>query len=95
MAILTAAEISWSPVPRCPACDRGVMPLGKAMPFAVDASGKVYCSDHGGTIEAGYPERLSAYREWRQRRADAISALEADARELAQAQRMTGSDGEE
>lgn len=64
------------------------------MPFAVDAKGRVYCSDHGDTVEGSYSARLREYQAWRQQRADAITALEVEARGQA-VQRPTGSDGAE
>jgi hypothetical protein len=92
MPIKPASEINWTPPPRCPVCNVGITASGQSMPVAVDDVGTVYCRAHGVRIEPTYPARLQEYHEWRQRRADAIAALE----EAAQAEpRKTGSDGAE
>jgi hypothetical protein len=93
MAIKPATEVNWKPPPRCPICGVSVTSSGRNMPFVEDSQGRVYCRDHGDTIEPGYAAKLAAYLAWRKRRADALAALEEDARQHADQQRKTGSDG--
>lgn len=93
MAIKPATEVNWKPPPRCPICGVGVTASGRNMPVAEDAEGRVYCRDHGDTIEPGYAAKLAEYQAWRQRRANALAALEEEARQHADQQRKTGTDG--
>lgn len=65
MAIKRADELSFSPPPRCPICDIGILPYGNGQPFAVDANDRVYCRRHGDRIEPSYPSLLEAYRKER------------------------------
>jgi len=78
MPIKLANEISWQPPPRCPTCNVGIAPTGRSMPVAIDQDGRVYCRDHGVTVEPTYPNELASYMAWRDRRAKAIDALEQD-----------------
>lgn len=94
MAIKGATEIIWNPIPRCPVCGAGITPSGRNMPFAVDENGKVYCRDHGDSVESAYPAKLAEYQQWRRRRAEALTSLEEEARRHAP-QRKTGTDGSE
>jgi len=94
MAIKPATEVNWKPPQRCPVCGVGVTASGRNMPVVEDAEGRVYCRDHGDTIEPGYTAKLAAYQAWRQRRTDALAALEEEARQqYVDQQRKTGSDG--
>lgn len=93
MAIKPATDINWKPPPRCPVCGVGVTASGQTMPIVEDAGGAVYCRDHGETIEPGYSAKLADYEAWRARRADALAALQAEARAYGDQQRKTGSDG--
>jgi hypothetical protein len=78
MAIRPATEVSFSPPPRCPVCDAGILPHGRQEPLVVDASGRVYCRDHGSRIEPTYPTVLDAYRKAR------MAKRQAALRELAE-----------
>jgi hypothetical protein len=91
MRIIAASDVNWKEAPRCPFCGVGVTASGRNMPVARDAARTVYCRDHGETAEPGYAAKLADYHAWRQRRADAIAALEQDAHEHEQ-ERKTGSD---
>jgi len=82
--IKPASEINWKPPPRCPVCNDGILPSGRSMPFVVDGEGRVYCRRHGGEVEASYPAKLAEYEAWRKRRADAIDALQEEARTAAE-----------
>ena len=75
MPIRPASEVSFSPLPHCPRCNAGVLPYGRHEPLVVDASGGVYCHDHGFLIEPSYPEVLDAYRE--ERMAKRLAAIDA------------------
>jgi hypothetical protein len=77
MPITSASSINWNPPPRCPICRVGITASGRSQPFAVEGD-RVYCREHGVTIEPSYPEKLREYEAWRQRRATAIDALEED-----------------
>jgi hypothetical protein len=79
MPILFADDITWHPAPRCPVCGAGITPTGTRMPIAVDASGRVYCREHGSRVEPTYADELADYMAWRARRSEAIEALHADA----------------
>jgi hypothetical protein len=79
MAIKPATEVNWKPPPRCPICGVGVTPSGRTMPIVEDDEGRVYCRDHGDTIEPGYAAKLATTRRggsaaptrsrrWRKRR---------------------------
>jgi hypothetical protein len=63
MAIKTAREIDFSPPPRCPRCNVGVLPFGNHEPLVVDDEGRVYCREHAVEVEPTYPVVLAAYRE--------------------------------
>ena len=77
MPIKPASEVSFSPPPRCPRCNAGVLPYGRREPLVVDEEGRVYCRDHGALIEPSYPDVLDAYREARMaKRLAGIRALE-------------------
>jgi hypothetical protein len=93
MAIKPATEVNWKPPPRCPVCGVGVTAPGRSMPIVEDAQGNVYCRDHGEKVEPGYAEKLAEYLAWRDRRANALAALEQDARAQAEQHRRTGTDG--
>lgn len=62
MTIRVAAELSFSPPPRCPKCGTGLLPYGTHEPFAVDVDGRAYCRDHSPEVDAAYPR---AYEEWK------------------------------
>lgn len=77
MPFKPASTISFSPPPRCPECDAGILPYGKNEPLVVDEKDRVYCRNDGSKIEPSYPAVLEAYRNERQkRRLAAIRALE-------------------
>ena len=79
VTIRRADELSFSPPPRCPTCGVGLLPYGKAEPFAVDADGRPYCREHGVDIDAGYPRALGEYMTLaRARRAEAFRVLESE-----------------
>lgn len=65
MAIKTAREIDFSPPPRCPRCNIGVLAYGNHEPLVVDDEGRVYCREHAVEVEPTYPVVLAAYREQR------------------------------
>lgn len=65
MAIKIAREIDFSPPPRCPRCNGGVLPYGNNEPLVVDDQGRTYCREHAAEIEPTYPAVLAAYREER------------------------------
>lgn len=62
MSIKRADELSFSPPPRCPVCDIGILAYGKSHPFAVDEQGRIYCRRHGSMIEPNFPEVYDAYK---------------------------------
>ena len=65
MPIKIAREIDFSPPPRCPRCNVGVLPYGNLEPLVVDDQGRTYCREHAAEIEPTYPAVLAAYREER------------------------------
>jgi hypothetical protein len=77
MPIKLASDVNFSPPPRCPRCDVGILPYGTHEPLAVDEAGRVYCRVHGVEVEPSYPQVLDAYRESRvAKRMAAIEELE-------------------
>jgi hypothetical protein len=86
MPIKSASAINWASPPRCPICGVGILPSGRSQPFVVEGD-RVYCRDHGVTIEPTYPDKLREYEAWRQRRAVALDALEED---VAQKRKVAG-----
>lgn len=79
MPIRPANEVSFSPPPRCPVCNVGILPYGRREPFVVVDVGderRVYCRIHAVTMEPTYPEVLAAYNNQRQaERREALQAL--------------------
>lgn len=79
MPIRHANEVNFSPPPRCPVCNVGILPYGRREPLVVvdeDDDRRVYCRIHGVTIEPTYPEVLAAYNKQRQaERGKALQAL--------------------
>ncbi|MEP7127126.1 MAG: hypothetical protein ABJE95_39700 [Byssovorax sp.] len=80
MPIRPANEVSFSPPPRCPVCNVGILAYGRREPLVVVDVGderRVYCRIHGVDIEPTYPELLAAYNNQRQaERRKALQALE-------------------
>jgi predicted nucleotidyltransferase len=62
MPIKRADELSFSPPPRCPVCDIGIVAYGDSHPFVVDETGRIYCRRHGGKIEPSFPALYDAFR---------------------------------
>ena len=62
MSIKRADELSFSPPPRCPVCDIGIIAYGPSHPFAVDEEGRIYCRRHGSMIEPSFPEVYDAFK---------------------------------
>jgi predicted nucleotidyltransferase len=62
MSIKRADELSFSPPPRCPVCDIGIVAFGASHPFAVDEQGRIYCRRHGATIEPSFPSLYDAFK---------------------------------
>lgn len=62
MAIMLASDIPSNPPPQCPICGFNVTAFVDEHPFAVDASGRVYCERHGAQADPTYPQRFAEYQ---------------------------------
>lgn len=45
-------------------------------PFVVDANGRVYCREHGATVDPTYGEALERYRKMREARDRVLAYLQ-------------------
>jgi len=79
MGIKLASELNLLDAPRCPApaCGAGILPYGRAEPFAVDEEGRPYCRRHGAIADPTYVEVHGAYKtRVREARLAALQALD-------------------
>lgn len=82
MAIRLASELNLSPTLQCPLCKKAIIAAGRDEPFATDASGHVYCPEHGAMVEPGYLAAIAEFQDDRARRRQAgLDKLEALLRE--------------
>ena len=62
MTIRLASELSFSPPPCCPVCNKGLLPYGRSEPFAVDAQGAPYCHEHGAESDPTFAATHADYK---------------------------------